>query len=374
MVCHGELVRRKPEPRRLTGFYLLVSAGGAAGGVFTGVVAPAIFPDLWELPLALVAACALAIALALPGAPLRRRALRLAAGMLGGAYLVAVAGLLAHHVHREFDDHIHVSRGFFGVLRVDQDDGESGELRTRLRHGRIIHGLQFADPDLATMPTTYYGPGSAVGLAIRHHPRRARGEGLRLGFVGLGTGTLASYATAADSARFYEINPHVVALSGGTKPFFSYLRDCAGTVELAIGDARINLEREPPQGFDVLALDAFSSDAIPAHLLTVEAVRLYLGHLRDPDSVLAVHISNRYLDLDPVVRGIADELGLTVLRIDDPEDNEMVYSSDWMLLARDPAALAHPELRAAETDAPSALLPRPLWTDAYSNLLQVFKG
>ncbi len=373
MVCHGELVRLKPAPRRLTGFYLMVSVGGAAGGLFTGIVAPAIFPDLWELPLALVAACALAIGLALTAWPAARLH-RLVAVTLAGAYLVGLTGVLAYHAHHELDDHIHVSRGFFGVLRVDQDTGESGELRTRLRHGRIIHGLQFADPDLAAMPTTYYGPGSAVGLAIRHHPRRDRNEPLRLGFVGLGTGTLASYAAVGDTARFYEINPHVVALSGGSSPFFTYLRDCSGTVELAIGDARINLEREPPQRFDVLALDAFSSDAIPAHLLTREAIELYLTHLRDADSVIAIHISNRYLDLDPVVRGLADALGLAVLRIDDPENNEMVYSSDWMLLARDPAALAHDELRAAETDAPSAKLPRPLWTDAYSNLLQVFKG
>ena len=373
MVCHGELVRLKPDPRRLTSFYLLVSAGGAAGGLFTGVLAPAIFPDLWELPLALVAVCALAIGLAGRDWP-RRRRLRIAVNALASIYLLGLAGVLVYHAHHELEDHIHVSRGFFGVLRIDQDIGESGELRTRLRHGRIIHGLQFEDPDLAVMPTTYYGPGSGVGLAIRQHPRRLRGEPLRLGFVGLGTGTLASYATAPDTVRFYEINPHVVALSGGTKPYFTYLRDCAGKVELAIGDARINLEREPPQKFDVLALDAFSSDAIPAPVLTVEAIRLYLGHLRDESSVIAIHISNRYLDLDPVVRGLADALGLVVLRIDDPENNEMVYSSDWMLLARDPTAINNPELRAAETDAPSAQLPRPLWTDGYSNLLQVFKG
>ena len=401
MVCHGELVRLKPDPRRLTSFYLLVSAGGAAGGMFTGVVAPAIFPDLWELPLALVAVCLLAIGLTArdwPRRPWRRGAkptamrpagslaasadkdlndlvLRIAAIVFASIYLCGLTGVLVHHAYKEFEDHLHVSRGFFGVLRVDRVGDENGkEPRRRLRHGRIVHGLQFEDPDLAAMPTTYYGPGSAVGLAIAHHPRRERSEGLRLGFVGLGTGTLASYAATGDTARFYEINPHVVALSGGQTPYFTYLRDCACTVEMAIGDARINLERESPQRFDVLALDAFSSDAIPAHLLTVEAIRLYLGHLRDENSVIAIHISNRYLDLDPVVRGLADELGLAVLRIDDPEDNEMVYSSDWMLLARDPAALAHPELRAAESESASAELPRPLWTDGYSNLLQVFKG
>ncbi len=376
MVCHGELVRHKPAPRHLTRFYLWVSVGGAAGGVFTGLVAPNLFPDLWELPIALVAACTLALALAQRGGWPRGALLRSMLTALGAAYLVALAGVLAYHAHQELEDHIHVTRGFFGVLRVDQDTGETGELRTRLRHGRIIHGLQFRDPELGRMPTTYYGPGSAVGLAIRHHPRRARNQPLRLGFVGLGTGTLASYAATGDSVRFYEINPDVVALSSDPRPFFTYLRDCAGSLDVAIGDARVNLEREPQQGFDVLALDAFSSDSIPAHLLTVEAVQLYLRHLRDAESVIAVHISNRYLDLDPVVRGIADHLGLHVLRVDDPEKNDMVYQSDWMLLARDPAALAAPELQAAAaaTDPPEATGPRPLWTDAYSNLLQVFKG
>ena len=376
MVCHGELVRHKPDPRHLTGFYLLVSAGGAAGGLFTALVAPNLFPDLWELPLSLVAACTLAIVLAGRSVRSMRPAhLRHAYTALATAYLLALAGVLAYHAHHELDDHIHVSRGFFGVLRVDQDVGENNELRTRLRHGRIIHGFQFKDPELSRMPTSYYGPNSAVGLAIRNHPRRLRSEPLRLGFVGLGAGTLACYAAQADSVRFYEINPDVVALSSGEKPFFTYLRDAPGEVSVAIGDARINLEREPDQRFDVLALDAFSSDSIPAHLLTVEAVQLYLRHLRDQDSVLAIHISNRYLDLDPVVRGIAEQLGLTVLRIDDAESNDMVYSSDWMLLARDPAALSSAELQVpAEPQPEQTDQPWPLWTDAYSNLLEVFKG
>lgn len=375
MVCHGELVRHKPDPRHLTGFYLLVSAGGAAGGLFTGLLAPNLFPDLWELPLSLVAACTLALVLAGRGVrPLRKFNIRHVYTALATAYLIALGGVLAYHAHHELEDHIHVSRGFFGVLRVDQDVGENRELRTRLRHGRIIHGFQFADPDLSRMPTSYYGPNSAVGLAIRNHPRRLRSEPLRLGFVGLGAGTLACYAAQADSVRFYEINPDVVALSSGDKPFFTYLRDAPGEVSVAIGDARINLEREPAQKFDVLALDAFSSDSIPAHLLTVEAVQLYLRHLRDQDSVLAVHISNRYLDLDPVVRGIAETLGLTVLRIDDAESNDMVYASDWMLLARDPAALSASELQVPAEPEPEQTGPWPLWTDAYSNLLQVFKG
>ncbi len=373
MVCHGELVRRKPAPRYLTGFYLWVSAGGAAGGVFTGIVAPSLFPDLWELPLALVAACLLALVLGLGARASRYRRVQLVARGLGSLYVLAVAGTLVWHAHEELYDNLHVSRGFFGVLRVDQDVDDDDELRTRLRHGRIIHGLQYADPELAREPTSYYGPGSAVGLAIHTHPRREGGTPMRLGFVGLGAGTLACYAVAGDSVRFYEINPDVVALSSGSEPLFTYVRDAAGTVEIAIGDARVNLEREPEQGFDVLALDAFSSDAIPAHLLTVEAVQLYLRHLRDADSVIAVHISNRYLDLDPVVRGIAEALELAVIRVDDTQNDARVYASDWMLLARDASAFDRILRLADPNEIPEHEGPWPRWTDAYSNLVQVFK-
>jgi len=387
MVCHGELVRRRPDPRHLTSFYLTISAGGAAGGIFTGILAPALFLGLWELPLALFAACALALTSARDSIWPQRIILRRLGGIrpatlarlattLGGVYLLALAATLGYQTFTELDDHVVVSRGFFGVLRVDTDGtAAAGDLRYRLRHGRITHGIQFSDPDLSRQPTTYYGPGSAVGLAIRHHQRRARNEALRLGFVGLGAGTLATYAASGDAVRFYEIDPDMVALSSGPNPIFTYLRDCPGAVEVALGDARVNLEREADQQFDVLAIDAFSSDSIPVHLLTVEAVQLYLRHLRGPDSILAVHISNRYLDLDPVVRAIAEHLGLVTIRIDDPESNDMVYSSDWMLMVRDPAALAAPEILATPgRPIPEDSRPWPLWTDAYSNLMQVFKG
>ncbi len=393
MVCHGELVRRKPEPRHLTRFYLLVSAGGAAGGLFTGVLAPLLFPDLWELPLALVATCGLAVVLGLgqtqpaPQPPLRtrggplatylagrRQAWRIVGRVVGGAHVVVLAVVLAHHAHKEIEDHIHVSRGFFGVLRVDESSGSSGGLHTRLRHGRIIHGLQYADEDLGRQPTSYYGPNSGVGLAIADNLRREAGQAMHIGIVGLGAGTLACYAHTGDRVRLYEINPQVVALSMGPEPLFRYLQESPGEVTVAIGDARVNLEREPDQEFDVLALDAFSSDSIPAHLLTREAVELYLRHMRKPYGIIAVHISNRYLDLDPVVRGIAEDLGLTVVRIDDSDDSEMVYSSDWMLLAREPAALSSPSIQSVAVDPPETDQPWPRWTDTYSNLLQVFRG
>ncbi len=372
MVCHGELVRRKPGSQYLTSFYLLVSAGGAAGGMFTGIVAPAVFPDLWELPLALVAACVLALALGLPAETRHPKRRKVAMG-LGAAFVIALALVLISHARDELADNLHVSRGFFGVLRVDEDVMEDGELRTRLRHGRIIHGFQLQSPDLAAEPTSYYGPGSGVGLAIGTHPRRKAGEGLRFGFVGLGAGTLACYSLVGDSVRYYEINPDVVALSSGSDPLFTYLRDARGQVEVAVGDARINLEREPAQTFDILALDAFSSDAIPAHLLTEEAMRLYLTHMRDEDSIIAVHVSNRYLDLDPVVRGLAEALELEVIRIDNIDDGALIYSSEWMLLATNAAALARITEVAEPTAVPDWDGPWPRWTDTYSNLVQVLE-
>lgn len=373
MVCHGELVRRKPEPRYLTGFYLLVSAGGAAGGIFTGLVAPAVFLGLWELPLALVAACALALVLGLGGPATSYRFLRRLSLGVGVLYLVAMSVQLVDDALDELGDNVHVSRGFFGVLRVDRSTDEHDAELTRLRHGRIIHGLQYTDPELALEPTSYYGPGSGVGLAIATHPRRQAGEPLQLGFVGLGAGTLACYVFDGDVGRFYEIDPDVVALSSGDEPLFTYLRDARGTVEVAVGDARVNLEREPLRGFDVLALDAFSSDAIPTHLLTVEAMQLYLRHLRDANGIIAVHISNRYLDLDPVVRALAAELGLSVIRIDDDSSDDRVYASDWVLLARDPAAFEGVMTLADPAEAPADDGSWPLWTDTYSNLVQVLK-
>ncbi|HKE16720.1 MAG TPA: hypothetical protein VKB80_17725 [Kofleriaceae bacterium] len=375
MVCHGEVVRHKPDPRHLTGFYLFVAAGGAAGGLFAGILAPLLFPDLWELPLALVAACALAVVITarIPPPGLRPGGRRLRSILLG-AYVLAMSGVLGWHIEAELAGHIHVARGFFGVLRVDQTRGPSGtgKLRRRLKHGRIIHGFQFVDRDLGRQPTSYYGPDSAIGLAIRNHPRRLAGRPLKLGFVGLGAGTLASYAVRGDSVRFYEINPDVVALSAGPDPIFTYLRDSAGSVAIALGDARINMEREPSEKFQVLALDAFSSDSIPVHLLTLEAARLYMRHL-SPDGILAIHISNRHINLDPVVRALASALHLTVIRIDDDSSTDVVWQNDWMLLARDPSALAAPAIQDAITE-PTAPTWQLLWTDAFSNLLHVFKG
>lgn len=372
MVCHGELVRQKPDPKYLTQFYLIVSAGGAAGGIFTGVVAPLLFPEFWELPIALLFGFCLAMFVLRQNSWPRRRWLSWLAGVLVLAGTFTLATALKYHMDEQLEDNLFVARNFFGVLRVDRASGGDDRAYTRLRHGRITHGIQFEEEPLAHMPTSYYGPTSGVGLAVEQHPRRLAGERLHIGVVGLGAGTMATYGRTGDRVRFYEINPTVVALSSGDEPYFTYLKRCPGEVTVVIGDARVALEREQPQAFDVLAIDAFSSDSIPAHLLTVEAVELYFRHLRE-GGILAVHISNRYLDLDPVVRGIGEKLGLHVEYVEDLENDEVVWQSDWMLLARRESDMNSPDLINALAPKMDPEAPYPLWTDAYSNLLQVLK-
>lgn len=371
MMCHGELVRNKPAPAHLTEFYLIVSAGGAAGGIFTGVVAPLAFREFWELPVALIAGYALVMGTLIP--KIRRWWLWLPCGLFAGLGMAALVYALGRHMNDQLEDNLLVTRNFFGVLRIDDATGESGEPYVRLRHGRITHGIQFKSEDLVGSPTSYYGPASGVGLAILGHPRRLAGLPFKLGVIGLGAGTLASYGRRGDAVRFYEINPIVVALSSGDAPYFTYLKRCAGEVSIAIGDARVALEREDPQEFDVLAVDAFSSDSIPAHLLTAEAVALYFRHLRQ-GGILAIHISNRYLDLAPVVYGIGEHLGVHVEYVEDAESNDdVIWQSDWMLLARSEADFTSPDLVNAFAAKVERDEPYPLWTDAYSNLLQVLK-
>jgi hypothetical protein len=376
MACHGELARLKPEAARLTSFYLTVAAGGAAGGLFAGVLAPRIFLGFWELHLALLGAAVLLVAALLVdpeswlsvGTPARMWTSRVTVYV----WLGVLTGVLGADARNGLRGAGLTRRGFFGVLSVALENrGDPDEWR-KLRHGRIAHGLQFTAPARRREPTTYYGPKSGAGLALRRHPRRLRGEPLRVGLVGLGVGTLVAYAQKGDVVRVYEIDPEVLRLSTGEDPAFTFVRDAPAEVTTVLGDARLSLEREGPQSFDVLALDAFSSDAIPVHLLTREAVALYLRHLRGPDSVVAVHVSNKYLDLKPVVRALAGALGLRAALVDS-RGTGAVWSADWVLLLRDPSLLLDPEVDKATlplvVDEPGL----PLWTDDYSNLLRVLR-
>jgi hypothetical protein len=263
---------------------------------------------------------------------------------------------------------VYMSRNFYGVLTVYEylpNDPKSHYFL--LRHGRITHGLQFVDPEEARWPTAYYGEDSGIGLAIQSLPNAPR----RVGVVGLGTGTLTSYSRPGDSLRVYEINPEVHRLATNR---FTYLDQAAGKIDVALGDARLSLEREPPQQFDLLALDAFSSDAIPVHLLTREAFELYHRHVRT-NGIIAVHISNHYLDLEPVVANLAREFHyrMTLVDYDETVDEWWLYPSTWALLSYDETMLTLPELSFGARSISSKAPRVPLWTDDFTSLFQILK-
>jgi hypothetical protein len=304
-----------------------------------------------------------------------RRRPYFAAGCLAGA-LGLLGYVLISDVRAFLESAVSLSRNFYGVLTVEEINRDDPELdRFDLRHGRIVHGFQYRAPEKRRMPTTYYTENSGIGLALLHHPRRAAGP-LKVGVVGLGVGTIAAYGRAGDTYRFYDINPAVVRLSSGRESRFTYLRDCPAHVDVVLGDARLSLESERarglPQGFDILAIDAFSSDSIPVHLLTKEAVELYLAHLARPDGILAIHISNRQLDLAPVVRALVDALHLKAASVDVEGEGDAVWGSTWILVAQDGAVLETPEIDEASEDLSGQRVIRP-WTDDYSNLFQVLK-
>jgi len=366
MVCHGELARSKPHPRYLTGFYLMLALGGALGGVLVGLVAPSVFDNLYELPLGMVALCIfVTLALLHDRQSLFHGRWGIAARLVFLGLTVALGVQLARTTRDNSADTRVTLRNFYGVLNV-RDSGEGPDAMRILSHGTIIHGKQFLQEDRRDSPTTYYGMTSGVGLALID--ARARGP-LRVGVVGLGAGTIAAYGRSGDLFRFYDINPQVVDLA---RTEFTFLKDSPARVEVQLGDARLSLEREPAQNFDLLALDAFSSDAIPVHLLTVEAFRVYARQLR-PGGVLAVHISNRYLDLVPVVQQAARELSLELREVDnEDDDNAGVYRSDWLLLSASPEAFEGGLLGEVAQTIETA--PRvKLWTDDYSDLYRILK-
>ncbi len=372
MVCHGELSRLKPHPRHLTSFYLTLSAGGAVGGVLVAVVAPLVFPAYYELHVGLWTCMLLAVIAWLYER--RTRGSRGPAwafplvGVSAVAGLVAAAVLLVQEAGDQIKDAQSVSRNFYGLLRVTEFNPDDPENAYRiLYHGRIMHGLQYEEGPLRSEPTTYFGPNSGVGLALLN--RRHDGP-MRVGVVGLGTGTLAAYGRTGDTFRFYEINPAVRRLATSR---FTYLADSAARCDVVLGDGRLSLEREPPEEYDVLALDAFSGDAIPVHLLTEEAFQIYQRHLK-PDGVLAVHTSNRFVDLEPVVLGLAERFGLGWAIIDDQNvgGSEEFSESTWILLSHDRNFLERGAIRSAATPPQSKCAPR-LLTDDYSDLFSLLR-
>ena len=373
MVCHGELVRRKPVSTRasagssaLTEFYFVMSAGGAAGGLFVAVLAPAFLPLFVEHHLGLLVAALLMPWMWRADLFLSRSRIRNVAARMGVASAVSLLSIcLLIDVVSTFNNVRSISRNFYGVLRVIERHLEPpSRSYLSLSHGGTRHGLQPLDPSLARLPTTYYGLKSAVGLALAtHHADRPR----RIGLVGLGVGTLATYGRQGDVYDFYEIDPAVRDLA---QHAFTYLRDSRAEVRLVPGDARLALERREGQQYDVLVLDAFSSDAIPIHLLTAEAFAIYRRHLA-PDGIVAAHVSNRYFNLRPVLAGHAERLGWTAIGIADAksDDELFTYSSSWVLLSPNADVLESGAIGQAER---SDLGPPRHWTDARHSLFEVW--
>jgi hypothetical protein len=392
MICHTELYALRPPAHRLPSFYLAVAAGGALGGIFVNLIAPHLFTTgFWELQWTVLASGALATAVLareqwVPATTRRRKRnaparepsglLALKPGVIACVSgLVILSGLLIAVMQAFASNTLLARRSFYGVLRVSEINVEQPENRAyRLTHGRTVHGIQFEASELRDVPTTYYAETSGVGLALLNHP--ARPGSLRVGGLGLGIGVIAHYGQAGDIFRFYEINSDVVRLAEGEGDYFSFVADSKAETQVIAGDARLSLERElaseGSHAFDVLVLDAFSGDAVPLHLLTREAFQVYLGHL-DADGVIAVNVSNRYFDLSLPIYRLAEALGLQSAMIVDPGDGLRSYNSIWMLLARDRSLLDLPAIADRAMTAPTLPAGLRLWTDDYSNLLQVLR-
>ncbi|MCX8114512.1 MAG: fused MFS/spermidine synthase, partial [Burkholderiaceae bacterium] len=364
MFCHGELARLKPDPRYLTRFYLMLSLGGAAGAVLIAIVAPLVLDGYYELNITLVLLALLVLA-RLSGA----------ARLVGLLVLVPTAWF-AYQGAREYGRDMRVmERDFYGVVRT-RDRTVDGVAYRAMYHGGIIHGGQLLGDEYRNTPSDYFGPTSGYGRLfaalneIKPQPRK-------VGIIGLGAGVVAAYGRQGDEIVFYEISPKVVEIQ---RREFTFLRDTPAATQVILGDGRLSLERElkqrGPRGYDVLGIDAFSGDSIPMHLVTREAMALYVKHLA-PDGVIVFQATNRYIDLMPVVKRLATEVGLEAVVVSDiPESSAAAdywrSSTDQILVTRNRKLLAHPRI----ADAAEPIKDRPdlpTFTDAHHNLFRILK-
>jgi spermidine synthase len=354
MFCHGELARLKPESRSLTAYYLTIAAGGALGGLFVALIAPRLFTDYLELPISVMASVVLALWLLYGLAP--KRVLRIGGVVAGavGAALVVQTEPLSTNVH---------IRNFYGILQT-AEFGSGGERQRSLFNGTIQHGLQFLENDRSRIPTSYYGTASGAAIALKILQKQGP---VHVGVIGLGVGTMATYGRDRDRYRFYEINPDVIRVAAS---HFRYLKDSAAEITVVTGDARLSLEREPPQNFHLLVVDAFSGDSIPVHLLTREAFAVYFRHLA-PGGAVAVHVTNKHLELSPVVELSARANGAASSLIHNSgEAKNGIYLASWVVvtsnqkLTREISWLSSPIRRNGRLR---------LWTDDYSNLLTILR-
>jgi hypothetical protein len=363
LFCHAEAYALRPHSTsETTVFYLLIAAGGAAGTFFIGIASPLIFSANYDLAITFFVTAALAVAVTWhDGWP--QRLLWSTASVLLLFFAIMLHTAYAREALVE-------TRNFYGTLRVKQLATTQGAPERMLLNGTIQHGTQLFAPGLTRTPTTYYADDSGIGLALRFccmdgdltRPRT-------IGVIGLGTGTLATYGNSGDHIRFYEINPHVHPIA---QHLFTYLRDSPATLTFADGDARTSLTHETPQHFDVLAIDAFSGDAIPLHLLTTQAIALYQRHLA-PNGILAFHISNQYLNLAPEIAQLAAAANMQSRIIESAgDDSTGAYRATWVLLTNSTTFFERPEIASAAATIPTTLHLRP-WTDDYSSLLPILQ-
>lgn len=361
MLCHGELVRLRPDSRFLTEFYLLMSAGGALGGVVVTLIAPRVFTNYIEWQISLLGSFALAVGALMLSAPCRvSRATRNA--LL--TPLVLVVLIYIYRWQRPKYQPLERVRNFYGVISVVEfDRGNAAKHELMMKHGRTTHGRQFADAAKRHLTTSFYSEESGVGKTIRYLGNRGS---LRVGAIGMGIGTVAAYARPGDVYRFYEINPEVPRLA---RKYFTYMRDCQGVCEVVLGDARQSMSNEPPERYQLLILDAFSGDSPPVHLLTREAFDVYRRHL-ELDGVIAVNITAHYLRFAPVLHAEANDSGLKIVRVfSEGSEDRLTYPTDWIMLTTHKGFLqAMPSVSPPSAHDDFTV---PLWTDHYSNLFQI---
>jgi len=357
MFLHGELAAMKPAPAFLTRFYLMVSLGGAAGGIMVGLVAPRVLPAYYELGIGFIVITLLAMRV------LKQQRKMVAAS---GALAVLCSFFLFNQVQDDFTDARRVERNFYGTLMTldTKRDNPIDNVR-QLYHGSVRHGEQYLTDSRKMEPTTYYGNTSGIGLAIAN----TGSAGVRkVGLIGLGAGTLAVYGRPGDLYRFYEINPQVMEIAESE---FTFMRNSQAKIETVLGDARLILEKEASNHFDVLAVDAFSGDSIPVHLLTREALAIYGRHIND-NGIIAFHVTNRFLSLAPVVQKLATDQGMHAALIHDEAEHHPWRKTDWVLVAKNRQILQQPAIHDATTPI-TPISSLGVWTDDFNNLFQVIR-
>ena len=375
VLCHGEAVKAKPSTNRLTAFYLWMSAGGAFGGVLVSLICPHVFSNFAELNIALVVSFVLAWVLLYQDIHekwLKSHVLRYSFFLAGVLGITAVVGAQLVSLSPK-PETLAETRNFYGILSIAEEISPDG-VKSRLMysgaamHGSItLHGMQLGS-NLRDEPTLYYTRQSGVGLTLDNFPRDEE-RGLHVGIIGLGVGTVATYGHEGDKYRFYEINPEVDRLA---REHFSFLDNSKANVEVVFGDGRAVLESEQPQEFDVIIVDAFSGDTIPTHLLTREAISLYLDKHLKPKGVLALHLSNRHMNLLPVAAKQAKHAGVQhAMCRSAPEERVWTYSSNWVLLTRSESFFSIPAIAEACKRIPPAAYEDTLWTDQRNTIFRL---